>query len=144
MIWQWLAEPVMGSWSRVEVAWTALALLGLTLNSVKLWLVIGDLAAAWRLRRLAPGGHARARELAAWWVVANAAKDELMLSVFILIGWVAGQLPPQPVTVGTGSTTASVLSGLAFIAVELVTIAVVAFTLWARLKLGLPGEWGKS
>lgn len=138
-LWQWLAVVVVGGWSRIEVGWTIIALLGLILNTVKLWLVLGDLRAALELRRVERTTFADARVLAAWWVAANAIKDELMLVAFVLIGWIAGQFPSRPVD-GTG-VAASVLTGLALLTVEGVTLIVVAFTLWARIRLGLPVAW---
>lgn len=134
-LWQWLSLPMTAQWSRIEAAWTIGALLGLILATVKLWVVVGDLVAVWQLRRMKPSKYASDRVLGAWWVVANAVKDELMLLAFVLIGWVAGQLPAQPVVVSGEQVPASVISGFALIAVELVTVGVVGFTLWARLKL---------
>ncbi len=146
-IWQWLAEPVAGTWSRVEVAWTVLALLGLLINTVKVWLVCGDLQAARGLRQIEKTSFAADRVLVALWTAANAVKDQFTLAAFVAIGYVAGQVPPQAVTVGSLSIAASAVSGLVLLAVELVTIAVVVFTLYARLRLSWrrhEGEHGRS
>lgn len=136
-VWQWLAEPGFGNWSKIEILWTFLALVGLILNTVKCWIVLGDLAAAWTLFRRARTRFARDRLLVGWWVVANAVKDEITLLAFVLIGVVAGQTRAQAVDVAQQTLPSSVISGLALVLVELVTIPVVAFTLFARLRLGV-------
>jgi hypothetical protein len=109
LLFLWLSQPVTGTWSRVEVGWTALALFGLALNTYKLWLVTGDLRAAYTTPRATPRLRER-RILVGWWVVNNALVFEVMLSVFVLIGWVAGRLPSIPIDVAHADVPSSAIS----------------------------------
>lgn len=120
-----------GHWSPIEAFWTALACAGLLMNTAKLWLVGGDLLAVYAL-----GINGR-RRLAAWWVVVNALKDQIVFAGFALIGWVAGQLPPRSVPLGAEEVAASDLTGAVLIACEAAMVASVGWTLWARWRIGV-------
>lgn len=139
MIWEWLAQPIADnlSWSRIEVIWIALAVLGLLPNTVKLWIVGGDWWATWLLWRYCRTSLSRDRLLVAWWVVANALKDQIVLLAFVVVGLVAGQVPPAPITVNGQAVMAGVISGAALITAEVVTLLVVIYTLYVRVSLGV-------
>ncbi len=135
LLFVWLAQPVHGTWSRVEVFWTVMAWLGIALNTVKTWLVVGDLHAAYRYRHAGDTPRTvRRRRIVGWWVVVNAIIFELMLAVFAFIGWVAGQIPPTPIDIGDATVPAGAVTGLALIGVEIAVIAAIGFTLWARVE----------
>lgn len=127
----WLSQPVRGDWSRIEAAWTALALCALSLNTFKLILVSGDLWAAANAEE-----NRYRRVLGALWTVAIALFFEAAAAGFVLVGWVAGQIPSQTVVVEGSRIPAGAFSGLIFIALDVLMVLVIAFTLWARVRLG--------
>lgn len=127
----WLAQPVMDNWSRIEVAYTLAAALGLPLNVYKLAVLLGDLRAAY----LATEDRHR-RVVAAWWTVAHALKDSLMQAGFVVIGFLAGMAPLIVMDPADPRLQASAIGGLILLGLDLVLLAVTAFTLWARIETG--------
>ena len=127
----WLSEPVRDNWIRVEVLWTALSLVALAPTTFKLALVGGDLWAA---------AHAREnryrRVLAATWTVANPLFFEAAAAGFVFVGWVAGQVPSAPLAVEGNRIPAGAISGLVFVGLDVLMVAVIALTLWIRVRLG--------
>lgn len=120
----------LGNWNSVEITWTTWGVVGITLNTIKVRLLTGDLRWARRTKR--PWRYV----VGCWWALVNGLALEAAFAAFIGIGVVSGQLPSIPVDVGARDVPASLVSGGLLIITESVMLGATVFSLMARVVLG--------
>lgn len=113
-----------GTWSTIEIDWTAWAIIGMVLTLVKIYLLYGDLRSVDEL------GRGWRYQIGAWWTLANALGFFFTFLSWAIVGVVAGQIPGASPT-----TTVALISGGLFMMAEAVLIGVVTFGLICRVRL---------
>lgn len=125
------AASDVGNFSPLELDWSAWAGVGIVVAVVKLWLVAGDQLA---LRALHRGWR---EQLGGLWSLSTVAGFLLVFGMMAAIGWLAGQIPTFPPSPGEEEwRVAGFVSGLLFLGVERVLLAILVFGLICRRRLG--------
>lgn len=133
----------MNTWTPLEIVWTAVALLAVTLPALYgVWEAARDVLAEYgyalqhgHWHRASRRPPARARLEAAYWWLASA-----LLFVVLGVGWaavgvLAGLQPSREILLAGAERTASDLSAIVFLGQEIAAAVVLWWGLWLRRRL---------